>query len=469
MYSGFEFKLIYFFYGLAFFSMGLAALLQSKYRESDFPLIKVIHYLGLFGIAHAGVEWLHLVVIGDFFQVRFIFLIAPLNALSFLFLFLFGIKLYNLSFHDKGKLLYLSVIPKVVFSLWLMYYLYILIFHGIFEPEPYAFLNNMARYFIGFPAGIFSAIAVFKNIKFISKIKLYTSDSKIITRYFKAFGIVLGLYGLLTGLIVRKAGYFPASLLNTESFYNITGIHVQVARAASAIIITFIFLKIINIFKLETDFKLKEMAEKQIAWETRRKMSHELHDKVIQSLFAAGLSIENLSICCENEEFNTEIAEIKSNLNETISDLRLFIDDSFKKDFSVQSLKAKIDELIKKIGHISDHEIEFKHDISSVISDQISSEDLIHTYFIIQEAVNNGIKHSTGDKIEISLITDLTGLKVAVKDNGQGIDEINFDNVGLNSMQQRADTIGADLKIINNSNGLIVKLNLNREDSSNGN
>ncbi|HET7897839.1 MAG TPA: ATP-binding protein, partial [Flavisolibacter sp.] len=81
----------------------------------------------------------------------------------------------------------------------------------------------------------------------------------------------------------------------------------------------------------------------------------------------------------------------------------------------------------------------------------------------VQEALNNAIKHSGADKIEVMLEYTPTYLAVAVTDNGKGFHpEANnvVSGSGLRNMRNRAKLIGANLVLNSRPSGTEIRLNL---------
>jgi signal transduction histidine kinase len=78
-----------------------------------------------------------------------------------------------------------------------------------------------------------------------------------------------------------------------------------------------------------------------------------------------------------------------------------------------------------------------------------SAELKIGLYRIAQEALNNVAKHSCATQAEISLHCSLDEIELVIKDNGQGFNAGTKSpgSLGIGIMQERANTIGADIEI----------------------
>ena len=89
-----NFIYIYYFYGLSFYSMGLALLLETR-RNSELPLAKSIHLLSAFGMLHGIHEFLEMFALVDeqLHTMVFDILRILLLAVSFLALLVFGLHM----------------------------------------------------------------------------------------------------------------------------------------------------------------------------------------------------------------------------------------------------------------------------------------------------------------------------------------------------------------------------------------
>ena len=89
----------------------------------------------------------------------------------------------------------------------------------------------------------------------------------------------------------------------------------------------------------------------------------------------------------------------------------------------------------------------------------------INVYRIIQEALNNSVRHAKASQIDVSVSETDDLLAVTVHDNGAGNPDINLPpedggqegnvkmGVGLQSMHYRADQLGADFRIVSSRDG----------------
>lgn len=234
--------LVFFIYGLSFFIMGIAVFVQPR-KESIFRLANILWLLGVFGISHGINEWLDMfqIIKGYHWPIWDSCRVMVLT-LSYIFFFEFGRRLIVLSF-------------KRFFNKWLTIALSILVFILIFTSK-YE-LSIWPRYFLGFPGGLLTAVGF----------ALYYRQNKDMLRPFDIGGYFLiaifsiGIYSILGGLVTPKENFFPASIINTTSFFNMFGIPVQVFRTLCAVLSAWAVWNILDIFNWETIYKLESSLE----------------------------------------------------------------------------------------------------------------------------------------------------------------------------------------------------------------
>ncbi len=235
--------IVYFVYGLSFFVMGIAILIQPR-QESTFRLVDVIGILAGFGLSHGLNEWLDMFAIirgchSNLYElIRLIVL-----ALSYIFLFEFGRRLTLLSLKK-----FLSESITVCLCLLAL----ILVFTLNEERSIWP------RYLLGLPGGLLSAFGFIRYYR--------NNENELrpigVRRYFVIAAVLLGIYGILGGIIVPKADFFPASIINTAKFLNLFGVPVQTFRSLCAIGLAWTTWNILDIFKWESIQKLKETKER---------------------------------------------------------------------------------------------------------------------------------------------------------------------------------------------------------------
>ncbi|MEW6019166.1 MAG: diguanylate cyclase [Pseudomonadota bacterium] len=200
---------IYFFYGLAFILFATVCLTLQRNNGKRLPWI----WLGLFGLTHGLAEWSDLVAIGlgDSFEYRLfrLFLVAS----SFICLMEFGRRGMNrMTGRHIGLWIYVPAsLVALAGALWGL--------SGVIAT---------ARYGFAIPGGILAALALF----------LAARSAPQAASIQRLAAITLVGYVLTAGLVVPKAPFFPAAVINQTAFDSAFGVPVQLLRGILAIMAT---------------------------------------------------------------------------------------------------------------------------------------------------------------------------------------------------------------------------------------
>ncbi len=81
----------------------------------------------------------------------------------------------------------------------------------------------------------------------------------------------------------------------------------------------------------------------------------------------------------------------------------------------------------------------------------LPNEVLVHLYRIAQEFASNILKHSKASEVNCSLVQNQHLLTLCIRDNGIGIGKDVRSGLGMLNMRERAETINAELSIMNNA------------------
>jgi|GEM_PF-5394143 len=242
---------VFFFYGLAFVAAGLLIFTQRR-DISRRSIAKTFGWLAAFALIHGANEWVDMwrIIRGDGAAIRIIGL--HLLAVSFIFLYEFGRSLFALSSRGKWLAGRWSTFGLAAACLVLM---------ASAGHEP----SVWPKYLLALPGGLLAAAGI----------GFYLSENPEIRtlplrRYLLADAVALGLYGLLGGLVVSKADFFPASVINQSAFLDLVAIPVQVFRALCAVTLAWATWSMLRFFNQEAAERLqretvtREEAERQL-------------------------------------------------------------------------------------------------------------------------------------------------------------------------------------------------------------
>ena len=140
---------------------------------------------------------------------------------------------------------------------------------------------------------------------------------------------------------------------------------------------------------------------------------------------------------------------------------RQYAHDSYPVDLDNLGLDASLSNLCNSFEKQSGIVCQYEWALSSDVAfDKIQK---LNIFRIIQEALHNVMKHAEATEVNVSCLAQNDQILIQIADNGKGFalyDEANF-GIGLNSMQYRANQIGATFSITNQKNGgVCVKVKL---------
>lgn len=173
----------------------------------------------------------------------------------------------------------------------------------------------------------------------------------------------------------------------------------------------------------------------------REKISRELHDGVQQTLSAAVL---NFNYVLENKKSANESLEekLKTGIDSVNLSIREIRNLAHELDFN---LAPAIDKMVEDINEVTETEISF---LTNLGSDRLHHKVEKALFRLVQEAINNIIKHSEASKATVQLMKYPDLVILTIEDNGKGFDtEDVMGKFGLNSMRSRSHHIDSQIAI----------------------
>ncbi|KUO49281.1 MAG: hypothetical protein APF76_15870 [Desulfitibacter sp. BRH_c19] len=447
--------IIYFLYGLAFFTMAIVIASQGR-KDSSFILAKPIWFLSGFGIFQAFAEWAKVTKLLYMYQITLldIFTLHLIDALtvtiSFTFLLLFGMHLVIASVGKYSRLKYLPILLAIAWAVK-----FILIDLIIIPTESFKIWNATsiawARYLLAFPGSVLVSVGLILQLP-----TLKTLDLK--SAYYSCLGaaITFAAYGFFSGLITFPVDFWPGNVLNSTTFLQFTGLPVQHFRVAMGLLMAYTIIKTINIFNVEQRRRLEEAEKLSVLMKERERFSIDLHDGVIQSVYAAGLMIKASQAMLKKEEkVNVNVYEklenVNTRLNKTLTELRSYIKNLGKT--SEDSLQRMLSNLILEFRNLSMMHIDLIDNLKGSL--YLNKKQENNVFHIVQEALFNMIKHADATEGRIIIGESNNNIIIKIIDNGKGFDlqeyqKNNPESKGLTNMKVRAQNLGGVLTINTN-------------------
>ena len=194
--------------------------------------------------------------------------------------------------------------------------------------------------------------------------------------------------------------------------------------------------------KLQAEIvRQQDMAAKAVisAEETERKrIAGELHDGVGQMMSAAKMNLSSIEdeipfVSVEQKNrFDKVLALLDDSCNEVRAVSHNMMPNALLKTGLAMAVREFIDKIDKKVIHISLH--------AEGLNEKIDANVETVLYRVIQECVNNVIKHAGANRLDIALIRDKDGVSATIEDNGKGFDTgkiDDFEGIGLKNIRSR--------------------------------
>lgn len=179
----------------------------------------------------------------------------------------------------------------------------------------------------------------------------------------------------------------------------------------------------------------------------RQRLSQDIHDGL--SIRLAQLKAKLEPAINNNELLLNVIADFQT-VQDDLRNISHALNPTILKDFGLQ--KA-INDLLFQI-ELNDPEIDLNFDYSSSLL--LTKEQEKHLYFIIQELLNNAIKHSGAKEIKITLEDKDGRVCLLFLDTGKGFDiaELNGKGIGINNIRSRVAVLGGTFDIVRQPKGM---------------
>jgi signal transduction histidine kinase len=504
---------ILFFYGLAFFSLGLALLIESG-RASELGFARSMRLLAGFGLLHGTHEWLHMFERGallypgtDIFPTWLLWVRLAILAASFIALTAFGEHLLFIDRRDR------PFRWRLTLSITIWYLLSCVIVEVTYRLDEAAWIDAvdvLARYVLGIPGTVVACWALWMQRKIFAE-----QGMERFVRDLTIAALALAFYGIIGQFFTKSSAIFPSYIINCDLFLQLTGIPVQVFRAVMAVIVTVAMIRVLRALEVENQQRMeairgsKREAERQSHAELARlnaelraaneeaerllhevkkreslrgeflqritsaqesersRVARELHDGTGQTLTGLALGLRGLAAQFRDKPdlVAQRLPMLEAMATTGMGELRQLINDLRPPQLDDMGLGAALRWMAGRFATHDNLHFDLK-----IIGEPyaLSSEAETVLFRIAQEGLTNVTKHARASDVQVILNYD-DGPSLTICDNGVGYDPeevLNPNGVrtawGLVGIQERANLINATLTIESRPDcgtTMIVRLN----------
>ncbi|HEX2141955.1 MAG TPA: histidine kinase dimerization/phosphoacceptor domain-containing protein, partial [Candidatus Limnocylindria bacterium] len=336
-------------YGQVFFVMGLAIALQTL-RRSALSLARPLPWLAGFGIVHGFHEWGYLFIP---IQSGYLPLAATegllvlqlvIKGISFALLLQFGVEL--LAAVSRLPILpRLRLLPAAALLGWVGATLAVSAAVGPHTPDAGAWLAEgridealqvvgtplavgdvLARWMLALPGAAMAAWGLAASAAQVRPV----ARTPVVAGL-RVAAVAFAAYAFLGGAVGMSAPFAPASVLNGAALAEASGLPIEVLRSLTGLVIAVAIILALDLFEQETDRALAEARRRELLARERERIGRDLHDGIIQSIYAAGIHLEEAGAALDpgsdapRARIQTvlhELEHISGELRRTIFDLR---------------------------------------------------------------------------------------------------------------------------------------------------
>lgn len=215
----------------------------------------------------------------------------------------------------------------------------------------------------------------------------------------------------------------------------------------------------------ENELLRQQAAEKAIL-EERNRLARDLHDSVTQSLYSLTLFAEasqRLVNSGDTRRANDYLTQVGETAQQALKEMRLLVYElrpvALEEVGLVGALQQRLDAVEGRAG------VETQLLVNDVVELPPTVEEAL--YRIAQEALNNTLKHANASTVTVRIAIESDQVRLSIADNGDGFDRLavaSSGGLGLRSMRERCEGLGASLEIVSNEGAgtqVIVGLNHN--------
>lgn len=465
--------LIFFIYGLAFFTMGVALVLETL-RAPALAERRVLHPLAVFGMLHGIHEWMEIILLqgvwmGLPFPPELNWLRVGLLVVSFIPLVGFGLLMVPL----KGWKLMASL-----FGFLLFFGALLMVYSQPDRAITWEITDPITRYALAVPGGILAGLGLNTRARQFRESKKFNLASRF---RWAAIGFVV--YGI-TQIFVAPLDIFPASLINSELFISIFGFPVQLVRASMALLVTVNLILAIRSVDREREEQLlfaqqarlealellqRDLQEREILRrdhlrhivmaqeEERARIARELHDETAQFLTALSLTMATLRNSLPIEDEGRRLIDRMQEMTRQMSQgIYRLVHDLRPAQLDDLGLVAALQYLADEHRHRTGLEVKI-----NINGDPRRLDQLVETvlFRVAQESLTNVARHAQCDQADVRLAYEAGQVCLEIRDQGVGLNgrekQLNGSGRGwgLEGMRERVESVGGYFTILSPPDG----------------
>ncbi len=191
--------------------------------------------------------------------------------------------------------------------------------------------------------------------------------------------------------------------------------------------------------------QLSEQQSRLQLLEERERIGMELHDGVIQSLYAIGMHLDLMRL--GGQATSDNLGQVMQSLNNVIEDIRRYILNLHRGDHYQRTIYERLEDMLARVFRPQDLTIHLDAPHDKPLFTPATFEAICQ---MANEAISNAVRHSKAENITVITRQENNLFRITIADDGQGFDVnqvVNHSGLGLRNIQQRAALHGGSVEI----------------------
>lgn len=180
----------------------------------------------------------------------------------------------------------------------------------------------------------------------------------------------------------------------------------------------------------------------------RARLSRDLHDGTIQSLYAVGLHLQHAGrhLGTAPDKTATGLEDGQRLVQDTIVELREFLLTLHDERGPAQTFAQTIEALFVRLRRTTP--VDFELAVAPEAG-RLPARTVVQLVNVVREAVSNALRHGRPAEVTVTLRPAEAGLRLEITDNGAGFElaDVNGGGYGLRTMRERAAELGGQLNV----------------------
>jgi signal transduction histidine kinase len=183
--------------------------------------------------------------------------------------------------------------------------------------------------------------------------------------------------------------------------------------------------------------------------EDRDRIARDLHDHVIQRLFATGLTVQTVTSSLRDDPRAERLSQVVDDIDDTIKQIRTSIFElrgpiGPQQETVRTRLLGIVNDLVDTLGFAPS--VRFAGPVDTVVGDEVADDAVA----VLREALTNAARHAHATRVDVEIVAAADRLTIDVADNGIGLGDVERRS-GLDNLRQRAERNDGELSILDDA------------------